>query len=684
MKRVLIFSGTTEGRKLAELLAKASISTVVCVATEYGKQVMNPLPCIDLCQGRMNQQEMQEFMKKEEFLVVVDATHPFAIEASDTIKQSADIQKIPYLRLQRNTKPQRNIREITYFSTNEQCATALLQTKGNILLTIGSKELAVYCSREKLKERLYVRVLPSEESIRLCQKQGLLGKQIIAMQGPFSKEINLALLHQYNIQFMVTKESGVSGGFEEKASAAKQLGTHLYVIGNPEKQEGLSFDEIYTKLENITGVILRMEESLSISLIGIGMGSIDTLTMGAKEKIDKADYVFGAKRLLSCVYKWKIGKEGNITYPYYLAEDILPILEEIQQKKHKEVVILFSGDSGFFSGSEQLYQKLDKWKKKQKQEISIKIYPGISSISYFAAACGISWQDAKIVSIHGKGGRREWEVEVLSAIRYQKKVFLLVSTVKDVRMMGTVLRENDLMDCKILLGYQLSYPEERIVECTPQQCEQIEEEGLYILAIIQEECKKRYFAPQKRDEEFIRGKVPMTKEEIREVVVCKLKLTENAIVYDIGSGTGAVAVEIAEQSESICVYAVEQKEEGINLIQQNKEKFRIPNIEIIQGKAPDCLKELPIPTHAFIGGSGGRLKEILKALYQKNSAMRVVLTSISLETIGEITTIIKKMPIIDEEIIQLQVSRSKKVKNYHLMQAENPIYIYSFYFVERE
>lgn len=699
MKRILIFSGTTEGRKLAELLSGAGVQAVVCVATEYGEEVMNPLPDIALRQGRMNQQEMRELMEREAFLAVVDATHPFATQVSENIRQSAGEQSIPYLRLQRNTKTNlAHVGRVLYFSTNEECQAALLQTEGNILLTTGSKELAAYCSREELKVRLYVRVLPSEESIALCKRQGLTGKQMIAMQGPFSEEMNMALINQYHIKHLVTKESGITGGFEEKVSAADKLGVSICVIGNPEKQEGLTFGEVCDRLEILTGIQVKRKRALHISLIGMGMGNIDTLTVAAKERIEKADYLFGAKRLLKEIEEWGLGRAKKavsyrISYPFYLAGDIIPALDAIllsdaiteTMENSIEAVVLFSGDSGFYSGTRKLYQKLKEWKADKNAEISIQIYPGISSVSYFAAACKESWQDASVLSIHGKENREEWEAEVLAAVRYQKKVFLLVSGVKDVQAVGSILKENGLSDCRILIGYQLSYPEEEILECSVEQCGQVKREGLYILGIFRDKCETRYLTPKKKDEEFVRGKAPMTKEEIRQLAVCKLKLTENAVVYDIGSGTGSVAVEIAEQSCRIRVYAIEQKEEGVELIRVNREKFHLPNIEIIQGKAPDCLREfsrdsLP-PTHAFIGGSGGSLKEILETLYQKNPAMRIVVTAVSLETVSEITKLINRMPTEEEEIIQVQVSRARKAGNYHLMQAENPIYICSFAFV---
>ena len=186
--------------------------------------------------------------------------------------------------------------------------------------------------------------------------------------------------------------------------------------------------------------------------------------------------------------------------------------------------------------------------------------------------------------------------------------------------------------------------------------------------------------PHIRDAEFIREKVPMTKEEIRHVSICKLHLTSDSVLYDVGSGTGSIAVEAASLSDDMEVYAIEQKENAVQLITQNKEKHGLENIHVITAKAPDGMDTLPVPTHAFIGGSGGNLKEIIEALKAKNPHIRIVINAISMETICEIKEILSAYDVKNEDIVQLQVSRSKQIGHYHLMQAENPVWICSFEF----
>lgn len=682
MKKVLIFSGTTEGRKLATALSGAKIEAVVCVATEYGKEVMPKLCGITVRQGRMNTEEMRLLMESGAFLAVVDATHPFATEVSKNIKGSAGETGLPYFRLKRETKGATvsaldgTEREF-WFPDSHACAKALQEkiekgAEGNILLTTGSKELSAYCAAPELKKRLYVRVLPGLESLSLCQKEGLLGRQILALQGPFSEEMNLAFIHAYDICYLVTKESGITGGFLEKAAAAARAGITLCVIGNPEKEEGMTFLTVCRRLEELTGISIPVHNELKLVLAGAGMGGKATLTAETEKAIASADYLFGAKRLLA-------GYQGRKkVFPYYLAKDIIPVLSDALSEAAGETlqaVILFSGDSGFYSGCEKLYQKLMEWKQEREEKISIRIQPGISSVSCFAAACGINWQDAKILSIHGKGGRDVWEAEVAEAVRYHEKTILLVSGANDIRQIGAVLKEAGLSDCTVKVGYQLSYPEQKINTLTPEACEQVTEEGLYICAVQNTACADRYLAPEKADSAFIRGKVPMTKEEVREVVIAKLHLTKDAIVYDIGSGTGSIAVEAAARSAKIRVFAVEQKEEAVALIEQNRRKFHLKNITVVHGKAPEALRELPVPTHAFIGGSNGNLREILMVLREKNPHIRIIITAISLETISELTELVKEIEVTQSEVVALQVSRAKAVGNYHLMQAENPVYL---------
>lgn len=704
MKKIVIFAGTTEGRRLSEILADAGIAHTVCVATEYGEIVMREQmegteaartkgqPLVSLHRGRMDRKQMEEFLCNEGYEIVVDATHPYARVVTENIRDAVKTQSPIYLRLEREIsetpEAENPAVSIRYFESNADCAKALENTEGNILLTTGSKELATYCASGRLHDRLYVRILPGRESLELCMEQGIKGRQILALQGPFSTEMNAAILKQYDIRHMVTKNSGRTGGYQEKLEAAKILGIPVYVIeparktpdatGHMLRTDTYSFAGICGKLEQLCDCKLSGQGSMEICLAGIGMGSKDGQTQEVQHAIETADILLGAERMIER-YSAKIEKR-----PYYMTEQILPYLEQLQengitaQKDPLRVTVLFSGDTGFYSGCRKLYAALQEAVAIGALKAEVRTLPGISSVATLAARVGESYEDAAILSMHGKKLNR-----LSTTVESHEKVFLLTSGSEDIRKIGRLLAEAGLTDCEVIVGYQLSYPEESIRILTPGQCEEITEEGLYTCLIRNPHWQPERLTHGRSDTCFLRdAKTPMTKEEVREVSICKLHLTQNAVVYDIGSGTGSVAIEIAGVPGGVQVYAIERKPEAVELLRKNREQFHMDNIQIIEAPAPEGLEELPVPTHAFIGGSGGRLLDILRVLYRKNPHMRIVINAISMETIAELKEVLDTFPVAEEEILQMQVSRVKKLLSYHLPQAENPVWICSFTFRE--
>ncbi len=768
MKKVLIYAGTTEGRELAQELARERIYCDISVATEYGRQIMDEKisPYICILQGRMTAEQMRLKCENEQYLAVVDATHPFATEVSVNIRESLKGLDIPYFRLGREKIPgeegerqtgeqqaeEQNYMARKYFQNTAACVEALKKTEGKIFLTTGSKELSAFCREETIRKRLVVRVLPGMESLQECVRNGLEGRQIIAMQGPFSKEMNLAMIRQYQASVLVTKESGKTGGEDTKLAAAGEAQIPSYIILRPnEKTPVMDMDEVLEQLRRLESVTdpsrkktqegqdlfdlydtkteevvyqkvhecqenkeqekkQEQQRNLQITLAGIGMGAETLLTEEVRNRIAEADYVFGAKRMVESVKK--LCKQNAKTYNCYLSKDIIPLIENIHENSAK-IVILFSGDTGFYSGCEKLYNELCKHKGMGKAEV----LPGISSLSVLSARTGISWQDAKILSTHGVEPAL-WKSRLLDAAKHEKKAFFLTSGVADVEEIGNLLSsefaKEEWKNLKIYLGYQLSYPQEWVrcltvdelcklmnrdhndgwqdslqnsLQEDPQdqlqdQLQDKPEEGLYAGMLINEQPKKHRLTPGYPDDVFIRGQVPMTKEEVRSVSICKLHLTEDAVVYDIGSGTGSVSVEIAALSPRVQVYAMEVNGEAVSLLEENCKQFGLHNVRCIRTKAPDGLEDLPVATHAFIGGSKGNLREILWTLYRKNNHMRIVVNAVSMETICQMQELLKELPVEQEEILQLSVTKTKQLGSYHMLQAANPVYIYAFTFVE--
>ncbi|MCR4687392.1 MAG: precorrin-6A reductase [Lachnospiraceae bacterium] len=660
MSSILIFAGTTEGRKLSEILSVSQIEHDICVATDYGREVLNESPYMNVHTGRMDYESMLKFIKDGNFNLVVDATHPYAIEVTKNIVKAANESGLEYIRLRRDSKANEG-ENIRYYDSVSECADALKNTDGNILLTTGSKELPEFCV-SGVTERIYARVIPSMESLRICEENGIKGKQIIAMQGPFTMMLNVSLMQQYNIRNLVTKASGTFGGYEDKIDAAKMLGGSVFVISPKQNEDGENFNDVLKHIEKVTGK--EIKNVLDITLAGIGMGSKSLMTIETLMAIQDADVVMGAQRVIDTVDR-DVKK-----YPYYLAKDIIPCFDEMPSGK---ALILYSGDSGFYSGTAKLYKELLEYKDSHKdREVVIRIFPGISSVSYLAAKLGVAYESANILSIHGRKVNN-----IVSRIKHNKDSFILVSGKDDITDICERLVKAGLGECVITAGLNLSYPDEKIVEF--KAADKIElSDGIYTLYIFNPNAVSKEAGISLTDEDMIRDAVPMTKEEVRDISISKLHLKNDSVLYDIGSGTGSIAVASALLSDDINVYAIEMKDEAVELINKNKDKFMLDNINVIKAKAPDGLKDLPKATHAFIGGSSGNMKEIIMALRDINLGMRVVINAVSLETIGEISSILNDFNIENEEIIQVQVDRGYKAGSHRLMKAENPVYICAF------
>lgn len=723
MKKVLIFAGTTEGRELAEILADASraqstdgidstdstegtdstsgtngtdranIACSVCVATGYARELMDD-DRLDVHCGRLTEEEMESLMRDGGYDVVVDATHPYAQIVSQNVRQAAVRQSIPLIRLRRSTESTDN--DLVSFQTHEACSAWLAKQTGNILLTTGSKDLGVYAADEMVKKRLFVRVLPGEESIRLCTAQGITGRQIIAMQGPFSERMNECILKEYSIDWMVTKISGHAGGFEEKIEAARKVGAGICAILPPTEivcqSERSSDREIESSVficESVYDTVKQLEALLKetilfhrrrkITLAGIGMGSTEGMTRESYQAFEEAEVVFGASRMLENLP----GK--GVKVPYYRADDIISYL--IAHPQYTKAAAAFSGDSGFYSGAQAMAKALETANKNGTLQSETTILPGISSVSALAARFGVSWSDAVLASIHGR------KTNVVRLVRENQKVFLLLSGKKDFEKLCNTFHAAGLDHVKIRAGYRLSYPDEKLFVFSPDEANSSDKletfiqdlpEGVYTCLIENESAldTNRILTPGMADEVFSRTKVPMTKNEIRVLSISRLKLTRHAIVYDVGSGTGSVSAECARLSPDIHVFAIEQKDEAVNLTKENMALLGLTDqVTVIHKKAPDGFEELPMPTHVFIGGSSGALSDILSAIQMKmeaNARVRVVINAVSLETIAQIMELIEQYPVKNVQLTQIQASRAHKLGRYNLMQAQNPVLIASF------
>lgn len=240
MRNTLIFGGTSEGRELAEIFAAKEEKVTVSVATDYGASMLEACKdSVKICVGRLSSYEMQELILNGGFNLVIDATHPYAVEVTVNIKSACLNLNVPYMRLVREKSKEENF--IYVKSTFE---VAQLKLEENILITTGSKEIRTFSKIPNIEKSVYVRVLPTCEAVSACVEAGIPKNHILALNPPFSCEDNEKIIDKFEIKTIITKDGGDKGGFPEKVKAAKSRGVKLIVIERPSFDKGYSFNEV--------------------------------------------------------------------------------------------------------------------------------------------------------------------------------------------------------------------------------------------------------------------------------------------------------------------------------------------------------------------------------------------------------------------------------------------------------
>lgn len=390
---------------------------------------------------------------------------------------------------------------------------------------------------------------------------------------------------------------------------------------------------------------------MTVYLIGMGTGADEMLTLEAKAAIEKCTVLCGAARFADTAKRM-----DKPFFTSYKPEELCKFLHE---SECEYAGVLLSGDCGFYSGAKRLIDMLD--------EDEVAVIPGISSAVHMCARLKIPWEDVFCTSLHGRRSN------IIGYIRRHRRVFALLGGERDVREVCRKLVYYNMENVRLYIGERISYPDERIRKITPSEGLETETDKLCCMVAENDDFSNEIISCIP-DDEFIRAKVPMTKAEVRSVTIAKLRLCENSVLWDVGAGTGSVSIEASLRSPDICVYAVEKNKDAVNLIEENKKKFAADNVYVTEGIAPDALDLLPVPTHVFIGGSSGNMKSIAEYAWSKNENAVIAVNTVSLESTAELINLLNTDGVCGE-VVQMNVSRSKKLGSYNMIMANNPVYI---------
>lgn len=531
--RIVIFGGTSEGRELAETAQRSQVPVLVSVVSEYGESLLTESKWVGVHQGALDADGMKELLKKENPPFVLDATHPYAKVVTAQVRAVCEELDLPCYRVLREEE---TLEDGMYRVASTQEASDFLEKQtGNILLTTGSRELHVFAEKETLLPRLFARVLPDSKVLAQCEEMGINGSHLIAMQGPFSVEMNQALLHQTKAVWMVTKESGARGGFQEKWQASKQCGVKFLVINRPENEEGISLAEakrycsrdaqtatakqLLTEqadvtrsteqskltgwndligqnkltgkseersLENPTGQneeIAQNDQARQMFLIGMGMGGGGDLTVRAVQTLNECDVVFGAPRMLQDIAQY--AKQAQ-KIPLFQATAIAQWLTShgnfiSDGSAVTKVAVILSGDTGFYSGSSALVKQFSGsgW--------NVHVLAGISSPSALASRMQTSWEDWYLSSVHGRSYEAQDMRELLD--NHEKVFLLLGGSGSFLHEVCEKLVEIGYASVKVTAGIRMGYADERLIS---GQAEELQHQQIKELTVALIERGKEY------------------------------------------------------------------------------------------------------------------------------------------------------------------------------------------------
>ena len=393
---------------------------------------------------------------------------------------------------------------------------------------------------------------------------------------------------------------------------------------------------------------------MNVTLIGMGSGQPENLTLQGLAALRQADLILGARRLLAVL---PAGCTENRAAAYRPDE----VAELLQTSGAENAVLVYSGDTGFYSGASSMMEKLEAL------GVRARVLPGLSSIQLLAAALGRPWQGWNLVSAHGR------TCDPVAECMQGRPTFFLTGGSEDPATLCAQLAAEGFGDVQAVVGQCLGTPEEKLFRGSVKELAAGRFNSLSVLLVEAAEVLPRR-APGLPDEAFERGDVPMTKQEVRAAVLAKLAVRPEDILWDVGAGTGSVSVELALAAPRGRVYAVECRPEGCALIKANREKFRTRNLVLVEGLAPAALADLPAPDAVFIGGSKGSLAAIVDAALDKNPDARICVSAIALESLSAaVAALTAKGRTV--QVSQIAVSRAKAVGGLHLMMAQNPIYL---------
>lgn len=394
-----------------------------------------------------------------------------------------------------------------------------------------------------------------------------------------------------------------------------------------------------------------------ITIIGGGPGDEGYILPAARKILGKSDKIAGDRRMLE---SFGLDAETENVHPM---DSIMETLEWMKfQGENVSIAVLVSGDPLVYS----MYRLI----RRTFCEVDTEIVPGIGSIQFFAARLGETLEESRILSGHGRNLSREI---FLSNVRKYPKVFILCDSEHSPAWFARQLLKSGLKDVKMAVGSRMSYEDEYIEVGSPEKFSRIPYSDLSLVMIKNVSSSDTVPIPL-RDEAFFRNRTPMTREEVRWIILGKLALRPEALLWDIGAGTGSVSIEAARYLREGRVIAVEKNPRALEVLYKNKETFALTNMEIVEGSAIEKINTLERPTHVFIGGAGKEMDTVLKYIENMGGGIKVLIACVTLETLNRAYSLCTSLSGLNfPELVTIRIEQSRPLGGYHLMEGGHPV-----------
>lgn len=401
-----------------------------------------------------------------------------------------------------------------------------------------------------------------------------------------------------------------------------------------------------------------------IDIVGAGPGALDLMPVVNRALVGECDLLIGAPRLLDACASLSSAPRVSAVR----AEDIV---RELEGATWQRACVVMSGDTGMFSGTTSLLEHIRR--ASSLAGCRVRVHPAPGSAALLAARLGRPWQDWRFLSAHGV------ELDYRELFSSTRPAYVVTAGGQGPSDICRALDDAGWGDARVTVAQNLSYEDESIE--TGLATDLLDRSFAPLTSMLIEFPREvgipwPFDTPGIPDEAFERGRVPMTKREVRAVALSKLRVARGDVVYDIGSGTGSVTVELARVAGPAGrVFAFERNPEAVELTRRNIRAFRLRNVRVVEGAAPQVLEGCPAPDAVFVGGSAGMLGDIVQTLRASGARPRLCVPCVSLETLSSAVALLGGPGFSGLEVCEVSVARAQVTGSHHLMRANNPVFL---------